>query len=134
MLKSSLVALLSLCLLLDGCTTTRTISPTSSTSGVSPAVAAGDTVVLTLKSGEVRRMKVESVDATTLTGRNLDSARKGSSTQLALTDVQSMQVKKVSVPRTGGLVVAVVAAAAVLTVGILILAQCGTNGNCDDDD
>lgn len=133
MLKPTLVAVLSLCLMLSGCTTTRTIAPTSSTSGVAPAVAAGDTVVLTLKSGEVRRMKVESVDATTLTGRNLDSARKGSSTQLALTDVRSMQVRKLSVPRTGGMVVAAAAAVAVLTAGILVLAQCGTNGDCDGD-
>lgn len=129
MLKSTLVALLSLCLLLAGCTTTRTIALTSA---AAPDVAAGDTVVLTLKSGEVRRMKVESVNATTLTGRNLDSARKGTTTQLALTDVQSMQVRKVSGWRTGGLAVGVVVAVAVAVVGALIIAQCGINNNCGD--
>ena len=132
MLKSTLVVLLSLCLLLAGCTTTRTIALTSAAGGVAPDVAAGDTVVLTLKSGEVRRMKVESVNATTLTGRNLDAARKGTITQLALTDVQSMQVRKVSGWRTGGLAVGVVVAVAVAVVGALIIAQCGTNSNCGD--
>jgi hypothetical protein len=134
MLKATLIALLSLCLLLAGCTTTRTIALTSPVGGVMPEVATGDTVVVTLKSGEVRRMKVESVDATTLTGRILDSARKGTITQLALTDVQSMRVTRVSGWRTGGLAVGVVVAVAVVALGTLYIAQCGTNGDCDGDD
>lgn len=78
-------------------------------------------------------MKVESVDATTLTGRTLDSPRKGAITQLALADVQSMQVRRVNGWRTGGLVVGVLAAVAVVVVGVLIIGQCGTNGDCESN-
>jgi hypothetical protein len=133
MLKSTLVVLLSLCLTLAGCTSTRTIAIADRAPEAVPVLKAGDRVVVTLNTGETRRMKVESVDAQTLTGLTLDGAGKGSSSQLALSDIRTIEVRKTSAGKSIGLALGVIVGVAVLVVGGLLVAQCGTSLNdCGD--
>jgi hypothetical protein len=133
MLKSTLVVLLSLCLTLAGCTSTRALSVTDRAPEAVPALKAGDRVVVTLNTGETRRMKIENVDAQTLIGLSLDGAGKGSSSQIALSDIRTIDVRKTSVGKTIGLTLGVIVGAAVLVVGGLLVAQCGTSlDDCGD--
>jgi hypothetical protein len=133
MMKSILVVLISLCLTLTGCTSVRTISVADRAGETVSAVKAGDRVVVTLISGEARRMEVESVDAQTLTGRNLDGAGKGSSSQLALSDIRSIGVRETNTGKSIGLALGIVVGTAAVVVGGLIAAQCGIRfDNCGD--
>lgn len=130
MFKPLLVALISLSLVLGGCTTSRLIPMATHTGEVAPAVKSGDRVTVTMKSGEIRRMKVQSVDAQSLTGENLDDGHQGSSSQIALADVQSILVRKVSVWRSGGLALGIVAAAAAALIGIYLVRCSSNEDNC----
>jgi hypothetical protein len=133
MMKSILVVLISLCLALTGCTSTRTISVADRAPEAVPTVKSGDRVVVTLNTGEALRIKVESVDAQTLTGRNLDGPGNGSSSQLALADIRAIEVRKTSVGKSIGLALGVIVGVAVLVVGGLLVAQCGTSlDDCGD--
>jgi hypothetical protein len=69
-----------------------------------PQVVIGDRVVVTMKSGAIRNLRVEAVDAQTLTGRNVDGPQRGSSSQLALADIEQLQVSRVLWGRTAGLI------------------------------
>lgn len=118
-MKVLLVCLLSACLAVTGCTTTRTVPLAQPVGEVAPSIAKGDRVIVTLKSGQIRHLRVETIDASTLTGRVMEGSQRGSSSQLMLTDVSKIQVRKVQVGRTVAWVYG-----AVLVVGAVLLVNC----------
>jgi hypothetical protein len=109
MLKTAVVALLGICLVLTGCSTTHYIPFNNLKANESPALSPGDTVRVTLKSGQIRRLKVAAADAQTITGLDLDKAHSGISVQIALADVQTLQVREYEGGRTFWLVAGIVA-------------------------
>ncbi|MCC6630550.1 MAG: hypothetical protein IT482_00655 [Gammaproteobacteria bacterium] len=130
-MKKLLVTLLAISLVATGCTTTRMIAP----GAVSPTgytlVEKGDRAKLLLKSGQTRNLKITSVDDKTLVGKEGRGA-KAVSVQIALADVQSIELTRTSGARTGGLVVGILLTAAAGAAGILML-QCGVKlDNCGD--
>lgn len=132
MCKALVVALLSLTLVLAGCTTSRLIPMATHTAEAAPAVHVGDRVTVTMKTGEIRMMKVQAVDAQTLTGENLDAGHDGSSSQIALADVQSIQVRRTSFWRSAGLTLGVAVAAAAAFFGYWFI-RCGIDWDkCSD--
>jgi hypothetical protein len=94
MVKSALIALLSICLVLAGCTAPRTVY--LSDAGALASLEEGDRVDVTLKSGEVRKLKLTAIDATSLTGTALNARQRRTTVQLALAEVQSIDLKKFS--------------------------------------
>jgi hypothetical protein len=90
--KRVLICLLSVCLALMGCTTTSRVPLAQPADEVAPSVFVGDRVIVTMKSGQIRHLKVEAVDAQTLTGRNMEGPQRGSSRQLSLAEVEQIQV------------------------------------------
>lgn len=67
-----------------------------------PELRPRDRVTVTLRSGEVQRFRVTSVDDVALHGRRHT---------IALRDIESLQVSRVSLLRTGGLVIGTIAVA-----------------------
>jgi hypothetical protein len=134
MARIALIALLSFCLVLTGCTSMRTV-PLAATSGIGVGkLKPGDTVRFTMRTGEVRWLKLSAVEADTLTGKYLDSADPTAIVQVAVADIQSLQVKKVSWVRSVGAGLGVVAAVFVGLVLAVVL-KCGyINGEdkCSD--
>lgn len=59
-------------------------------------------------------MRLEAIDSQTLTGRNVEGSKRGTSSQLALADIQQLQVRRVLVGRTAGVISAVVLAGIVV--------------------
>lgn len=95
--------LISLCLAATGCTTTRTLPvPRSASQTLSSDIKPGNSVVLTLKSGQTRKLRVTSVepDALVVKGERIPFA-----------DIEKLQRRKFSIIKTAG---AVVGAAAVV--------------------
>jgi len=109
MLKAAAIALLGICLVLTGCTTTHYIPFNNLQANEAPALSPGDKVRVTLKSGQIRSLKVAAADAQTITGLDLDKAHSGISIQIALADVQTLQVREFEGRRTFWLVAGVVA-------------------------
>lgn len=132
MTKIALITLLGICLVLAGCSTTRTVALGGVPGMAVPNVKAGDSVRIVMKSGEVRRLKLSAVDANTLTGKDLDARGSATTVQIAMTDVQSLEARRFSTGRTAGLTIGVIVAIATLVVGALVYAQCGGNGHCGD--
>jgi hypothetical protein len=106
-MKPALVCLLSICLASAGCTSTRSIPLRPAGQSV-PRVAVGDRVIVTMKSGAIRHLHVEAIDAQTLTGRNAERSRRGKSSQLLLTDVERIQVRTVRSGPTIGVIAGIV--------------------------
>jgi len=95
-MKLCLVILLCLCLPVTGCHTLRGVSlpevvDAHSLENVNP----GDDVVVTLKSGAKRAFRVTSVDTDALTGQEV---------RIPYTDIEALQVRRISVGRTSGVV------------------------------
>jgi hypothetical protein len=132
MTKAALITLMNICLALAGCSTTRTVALGSVPGVAVPNVKAGDSVRITMKSGEARRLKLSAVDANTLTGKDLDARGSGTIVQIAMTDVQSLEQRRFSTGRTAGLTIGVIVGIATLVVGALLYAECGGNGHCGD--
>jgi len=87
----------------------------------------GEKVTLTMKSTDRQRLKVEAVDASTLTGTTLDSPR-GRVVQISLADVESMTATRFSGGKTLGLAAGVVAGVLALWVAALY----ATVNTCED--
>jgi hypothetical protein len=96
MIKAGLVALLSICLVSAGCTTSRTVY--LSDAGALATLEKGDLIDVTLKSGEVRKLKLTAIDANSVSGTDARSRR--TTVQLALAEVQSLDVRKLSFGKT----------------------------------
>ena len=92
-----------------------------------PSVEIGEKVTLTMKSAARQRLKVDAVDASTLTGTTLDSPR-GRVVQVSLADVESMTATRFSAGRTLGLVAGVVAGVLALWAAALY----ATVNTCED--
>jgi len=125
MLKTAVIALLGICLVLTGCTTTHYIPFNNLQANEAPALRPGDKVRVTLKSGQIRRLKIAAADAQTITGLDLDKAHSGTSVQIALADVQTLQVQEFEGVRTFWLVAAVVA---IVAAGMYASAASGLGG------
>jgi hypothetical protein len=133
MLKSALILLLGLCLALTGCTTTHNIPFSNLQGNQAPAISPGESVRVTLKSGQVRRLKVAVVDAETITGRDLDAKDSGTSIQIALADVQALHVREFEGKQTFWLVFGVVAGVLTIAYYGMASAQCGASlDDCGD--
>ena len=132
-MKCALIALLSACMVMAGCTSTRHVPFGNLPANEAPALDAGETVRVVLKSGQVRRLKIAAVDHDTITGRDLDSAGSGVSIQLALADVQTMEVRHVNSGRTTALVLGILAGVVLLAFYGTAAAQCGSSlDDCGD--
>jgi hypothetical protein len=123
---------MAVCLGMTGCTTSRFYS-----SGDGQAVAAGelhkgDRAKILLKSGETRTLRIRAVDSATLTG-DVGTGSKTSSVQVALVDIQTIEITHADGLRSVGLVLAVLAGVAVVAVGGILVANCGIKvDNCGD--
>jgi hypothetical protein len=113
-MKAAWIILLSLCLVSTGCTTSRWVNLPQPPGTGAPRVEIGEKVTLIMKSAARQRLKVEAVDASTLTGTKLDSPR-GRVVQISLADVESMTATRFSGGRTLGLVAGVVGGLLILT-------------------
>jgi hypothetical protein len=113
-MKCTLIVLSSLCLVLAGCSTSRMISLPQPPGAAAPNVKVGEKVTLTMKSAERQRLRVEAVDANTLTGASLDPPR-GRVIQVSLADVESMTATRFNAGRTLGLAAGVVGGVLLLT-------------------
>ncbi len=131
MLKSALVALLCACLLTTGCNTTHYIPYGNLQDEKAVALKPGQTVAATMKSGQVRKLEVTSVDRETITGRNLDTKGADTSVQIALADVQSLEVRKFSGGKTFLAVAGVIVGLAAVLFGAYVIAC--DNGGCSDE-
>jgi hypothetical protein len=131
MLRLVLVLALSACLALTGCATT--VHGFSLETG-NPRSLVGREVQVTYKNGEVRKLEVESADAQSITGRNVDRDRKGTSSQIALAEVQSIEFRlanrETPAGRTATAVLGAFVVAGLLLIGGIFLANCGTDGEC----
>ena len=123
MLKIFAVFALSICLATTGCTTTRSVPLAQPAEMATPQVAVGDRVVVTMRSGIIRHLRVESIDATTLTGRVMEGAQRGTSSQVVLADVAQLQVRQVRWGRTVAWIYGIVVVATVAG-----LASCFSGG------
>ena len=131
MTKPALVCLLSICLASAGCTSTRSIMLPQPAGQSVPRVAVGERVIVTMKSGAIRHLRVEAIDAQTLTGRNVKGSQRGNSSQLLLNDVELIQVRTDQSGRTIGVI------AGVLVVGLVARAvYCFSDGRtyCSRED
>lgn len=86
-----------------------------------------------MKSGTVQRLKVEQIDATSLTGRLAQRGR-DTTVHLALTEVESMERRSFSFWRTTGLAVGAAAGLVVAFLVALAIRCDGPNGTdaCSD--
>lgn len=126
-MKAALIVVLSLSLVSTGCTTSRWVSLPQPPGTSAPRVEIGEKVTLTMKSTDRQRLKVEAVDASTLTGTTLDSPR-GRVVQVSLADVESMTATRFSGGKTLGLAAGVVAGVLALRVAALY----ATVNTCED--
>jgi hypothetical protein len=95
-----LVLLISTCLFVTSCTSTRPTSfPNEQTPNTQPNVAIGDTVRVTLNTGEVRQFKVTSLHVDALVGKDI---------RIPYKDVRFLEVKKFDGWRSVGLALGVV--------------------------
>lgn len=130
-MKKLLVTLLAISLVATGCTTTRTMTPGVAPTSSKAQMHAGDRAKILLKSGEVRNLKVTALDDQTITGEE-GKGKEAVTVQIALADVQSVEYRRGSVLRTGGLVLGVAAAAVASFLGWYFI-RCGTDGDkCSD--
>jgi hypothetical protein len=121
-----LVALLSLSLVLTGCTATRLV-PLSQ----APAMLeAGDSIEVTLKSGELKKLKFLSIDAETLTGREQRASR--AAVQIALSEVQVLEQRRFSAGRSLGAMAGVVVGVLAVLVGLIYYVESCPDDDCDE--
>jgi hypothetical protein len=117
-IKRWLVSLLCCCMVVSSCTTLRDVPLATGAASVSGAgIKPGDTVRITLRDGASHHLKVEQVEAGALAGR----ARSGAGIErYAFSDMQTLEVRRVSIGKTLGAVGAtLVVIAAVLYAALL---------------
>jgi hypothetical protein len=113
-----LVSLLCCCLVFSACTSLREVplpagAPAVSVAGIKP----GDTVVITLRDGTVRKLEVEQVEAVALVGKS----RRGTGNERhAYADMQALEVRRISIWKTTGAVAATVLVVALAALAVLI--------------
>ncbi len=110
-----LVSLLCCCLVTSSCTSLREVPLPAVAASVSGAgIKPGDTVVITLRDGTVRKLEVEQIEAEALVGK----VRRGAGIERhAYADMQALEVRRVSFWKTTGAV-----ATTVLVVALVALA------------
>jgi len=126
-----LVALWSVCLVLGGCSSSRYVQVSSPQNSESPAVVPGDYVRVTMKSGEVHRLKVAAADLDTIAGDDQDSRHSGRSLEIAMADVQKLELltaRDISAGKTTGLVLGIIAAVAAIAFAAFVI-DCPTCGS-----
>ncbi len=130
-MKAALVALLSLSLFLSGCVSTHSVTPAPAGNFTRAELRPGDRAEVLLKSGKTRVIKVDALDSQTLTGRERQ-AGESVSVQIALADVQTIEVRRGSILRSAGLVIGIAAGLFVVLVGAVLI-KCGKDYNkCSD--
>ncbi|MCC6630548.1 MAG: hypothetical protein IT482_00645 [Gammaproteobacteria bacterium] len=131
-MKFVLVAVLVVTLTVSGCSTTRTMTPGVASTSSKAQMHAGDRAKILLKSGEVRNLKVTALDDQTITGEE-GKGKEAVTVQIALADVQSVEYRRGSVLRTGGLVLGVVVAVAGTLLGVYYLHCTNSARACNDE-
>lgn len=103
--------LIALCLVSTGCTATHMLPVPSATTEPSRLPTPGNKVVVTLQSGEIRRFRLEAVEADALKGKDIS---------VPFTDIEKLQETQFSMKRTSNLVFGTLAAiAAAIYIPIL---------------
>jgi hypothetical protein len=120
MAKMALIVLLSIALVMSGgCTTTRLVP----TGNAAELLEEGDQVRLTLRTGEVRRLKLQSIETDALIGKELRTAGNfDNAVRIPLADVEYIEHRQLSWARTGGAVLGTVAAFVVVGLAALAVA------------
>jgi hypothetical protein len=114
-IKRWLVSLLCCCMVVSSCTTLRKVPLTAGAPPVSSAgIKPGDTVMITLRDGTRRELKVQQVEAEALTGGTRSGAEVA---RFAFADMQTLEVRRVSFWKTTGAV-----GATLVVIGAAILA------------
>jgi hypothetical protein len=112
--------LISICLAGAGCTTTRTVPvPRSDTARLASRIEPGTRIIVTLRSGQTRSFRVTAVESDAVVGGQL---------RIPLADIekiQAVQIRKISVARTAG----VIAAVAAVAFGLWVHHQATKDGN-----
>jgi hypothetical protein len=107
---TAFVVLICICLSATGCTTTRTLPrPAAGVELQSAGLKAGDKVIVTLTSGQVRSFRLTAIEADALAGKDV---------RIAFADIEKLQSRKVS----GRKVAAIVGATVVVIAGALAIA------------
>jgi hypothetical protein len=107
---TALVALISICVAATGCTTTRTLPrPAMAAEAQSAGLRPGDKLIVTLRTGEVRKFRLIAVEADALTGKDV---------RISFADIEKLQTRKVS----GRKVAAIIGATVVVIGGALAIA------------
>jgi hypothetical protein len=130
-MKAALVALLSLSLFLSGCVSTHSVTPAPEGNFTRAELRPGDRAEVLLHSGKTRVIRVDAIDGQTLTGRERQGGE-SVSVQIALADVQSIQVRRGSILRSVGLVIGVAAGLFVVLVGAVLIKCSQYNNKCSD--
>jgi hypothetical protein len=131
-MKAVLVILMAICLGVTGCTASRFYSPGDGQAVAAGEIHVGDRARIVLKSGESRTLRIRAVDSQTLTG-DVGTGTNTSSMQVALTDIQTIEIIRTKGLRTAGLVLGVIVGVAVVVVGGILVANCGIKlDNCGD--
>lgn len=89
--RTVLVILLSACIAGSGCTTTRNLPrPQAATDARAAGLGAGDVVVVTLASGDIRTLRITAIEADALVGGN---------TRIAYADIIRLRQKQPGMPQ-----------------------------------
>jgi hypothetical protein len=113
--KYALVILLSASLLASSCATVRDVPlPLVIDATHLPDVHVGDRVVVTRKNGTTESFRITAIQSEALLGRTV---------RVSYSDISSIEVRRVSIWRTSGVVVGVLVAAAGAVVYALIRAD-----------
>ena len=130
-MNTALVAVLSLALLLSGCVSTHSVAPAPAGNFTRAELRPGDRAEVLLHSGKTRVIRVDAIDGQTLTGREKQRGE-SVSVQIALADVQSIEVRRGSILRSAGLVIGIAAGLFVVLIGAVLI-KCGQDNNkCSD--
>jgi hypothetical protein len=122
-MKHWLVSLLCCCIAMSSCTSLRHVplpagAPAVSGAGIKP----GDNVVITLRDGTVRKLKVEQIEADALVGK----PRRGTGNERhAYADMQALEMRRVSVWKTTGAVAATLLVIALAGIAGLMASNSG---------
>jgi hypothetical protein len=112
MARIIMIALLSACLACTGCTTTRVLPVPDATTDPSRLPKPGHRVVVTLRSGETREFRLETVEADALKGKNV---------RVPFADIKRIQEKEFHINgTTAGKVIPALAVVALAAMTLLV--------------